>query len=69
MTYRPGRLVIRCTTDCHHIRGRNGDLLLDERYWLPVCRQCHDFIGEHGKIARNLGFVQDVNYRQSVTIV
>lgn len=64
MLYRPGRPVIRRTADCHHIRGRNGALLMDERYWLPVCRQCHDFITEHGKLARSLGFVQDVDYRQ-----
>ena len=33
----PGRPieVIRLASECHHIRGRNGDLLLDERYWLP----------------------------------
>jgi hypothetical protein len=59
MTYRPGRPVIRCTTDCHHMAGRLGAMLMDERYWLPVCRWCHDFIGEHGKLARALGFVQD----------
>jgi hypothetical protein len=65
LIYRPGRPVIRLTVDCHHIRGRNGELLLDERYWLPVCRWCHNFIGANGKLARALGFVEDVDYRSN----
>jgi hypothetical protein len=32
------------TTDIHHKQGREGDLLLDESKWLPVCRNCHDTI-------------------------
>lgn len=32
----------RKTTDNHHERGRLGPLLLDERYWRPCCRRCHD---------------------------
>lgn len=33
--------VKRPCSDNHHIRGKVGPLLLDERYWLPVCRTCH----------------------------
>lgn len=29
-------------TDIHHSRGRVGDMLLDERYWEPICRKCHE---------------------------
>jgi len=25
----------------HHMRGRIGSLLTDERYFLPVCPDCH----------------------------
>lgn len=32
---------------CHHMRGRIGALLLDERYWLPVCAVHHHWITEH----------------------
>lgn len=32
------------TEDCHHQKGRIGPLLLDQRYWLPVCRSCHNYI-------------------------
>ncbi len=31
-------------TDIHHLRGRAGQLLLDERYWLAVSRKAHDWI-------------------------
>lgn len=31
-------------TECHHQKGREGNRLLDERYWLPVCRSCHHYI-------------------------
>lgn len=55
--------VIRLADQCHHVRGRNGDLLLDERYWLPVCNSCHRWITEHGKLARKLGLSADVDYR------
>jgi hypothetical protein len=57
--------LIKRTTECHHIRGRNGWLLLDEKYWLPVCRSCHEWITLHGKEARQLGFSADVDYRTS----
>lgn len=30
--------------DVHHIRGRAGTLFLDARFWLAVCRPCHDDI-------------------------
>jgi hypothetical protein len=61
--YRPGRPIIKLASECHHIRGRNGELLLDERYWLPVCRKCHDWITLHGREARALGLSEDVDYR------
>jgi hypothetical protein len=56
--------VIRLASECHHMRGRNGDLLLDESWWLPVCRTCHDWITTHGKLARELGLIVDINYRE-----
>lgn len=51
------------TSDVHHKMGCEGDLLLDERYWMPVCRYCHDWIEDHGREARELGFVLDPDYR------
>lgn len=33
-------------TDVHHKKGRTNDLLLEKKYWLPVCRPCHNLITE-----------------------
>lgn len=44
------------STDVHHKAGRSGDLYLDKRYWLAVCRACHMWIETHPKEARELGY-------------
>lgn len=41
--------------DIHHARGRAGSLLLDQSYWIAVCRPCHDWIGRNPKEAVKLG--------------
>lgn len=46
----------KITTDVHHMRGRLGSNLMDERYWIAVCRNCHRWIEEHPKAAKKLGF-------------
>lgn len=42
------------TDDCHHQKKR-GDLLMVEKYWIPVCRACHQWIGDNSEEARNRG--------------
>lgn len=42
------------TRDCHHMKKR-GDLLMVEKYWLPVCGFCHDWIGRNSDEARKRG--------------
>lgn len=42
------------TRDCHHMKKR-GDLLMVEKYWLPVCGYCHDWIGRNSDEARKRG--------------
>lgn len=34
-------------TDIHHKKGRTGDLLLDPRFFIGVCRNCHRWIEEN----------------------
>lgn len=49
---------VGCThlaTDIHHRKGR-GKYLLDVETWLPVCRNCHRWIEEHPKEAKQAGF-------------
>ncbi len=49
------------TKDCHHMAGKEGKLLLDETWWLPVCRRCHDWIGDYSNAARELGLLAPKN--------
>ncbi len=44
-------------TQCHHKKGRNGALLLDERYWLPVSTAGHNEINSRPEWAREKGFI------------
>lgn len=50
------RLEIQ-TTDVHHRKGRDGKLLLDERYWLAVSRAGHEFIHANPNEARKHGWL------------
>lgn len=43
-------------TEIHHKAGRVGDLLNDERYWLPVSRKGHVEIELNPKWAKDMGF-------------
>ncbi len=44
-------------SDVHHTAGRTGKLLLDQNYWMAICRLCHDFIHNHVAIARQKGWL------------
>lgn len=44
-------------TDVHHSRGRAGSLLIDERFWIPVCRRAHNWIQANPERARALGLL------------
>lgn len=46
------------TSDVHHVRGRTGEWLMDERFWLPVCRRCHSWIHENPGDARKKGYLK-----------
>lgn len=53
------KLPNRCThhaTDVHHMKGRIGPLLTDTKFFLAVCRSCHDWIETHPEEAKELGF-------------
>lgn len=43
------------TEDIHHMAGKIGSMLLDEFYWLPVCRACHNWIEMNPLSAKKLG--------------
>jgi hypothetical protein len=43
-------------TEVHHQKGRIGDLLLDERFWLPVSQKAHDKITRESAWAEENGY-------------
>jgi len=45
-------------TEVHHINGRIGSLLTDERYFLAVSMEGHRWIHENVKEARSKGWIK-----------
>ena len=43
----------------HHMKGRIGELLLNEKYWLAVSAKGHDFIERNPKFAKKKGWSLD----------
>ena len=43
-------------TDLHHLAGRLGDTLTDKKYFMALCRTCHNKIEDGGKWVYELGF-------------
>lgn len=41
----------RIATELHHGKGKEGDLLLDERWWIPACANCHRKVTDESKKA------------------
>ncbi len=52
-------IFINCppATEIHHRKGRVGPLLMDETYWMAVCRYAHRQIHENPKIAKEKGYL------------
>lgn len=48
-------------TDIHHMKGKIGLLLNDTRFFLSVCRQCHDKIESNPNWAKENGYSLDRN--------
>lgn len=42
--------------DIHHVRGKLGSRFLDERYWLAVSRQGHQWIHDNEDEASKMGW-------------
>jgi len=40
----------------HHKKGREGNLLLEEKYWLAVNFKCHRHIEDHPYWAKQEGY-------------
>ena len=44
------------STDVHHMKGRSGDRLVDEEFFLAVCRSCHMEIENQPIWAKKMGY-------------
>lgn len=44
-------------TEVHHTNKRNGQRLNDQKYWLAVTREGHDWIHAHPKEAKEAGWL------------
>lgn len=42
----PGLCTTNATT-VQHLKGRVGDLFLDEAFWMPACWPCHQYADTH----------------------
>ncbi len=43
-------------TEVHHKMGRSGELLNEVKYWLPICRKCHEKVTIDSKWAIENGY-------------
>lgn len=44
------------TQGVHHTRGRIGELLRDQRFWVPACNCCNRYVEDHDRWARENGW-------------
>ena len=64
-----GKLCACCgdpASDVHHKLGRTNELLLEKKYWLPVCRPCHVLITTDTEYAIKNGYSLSRNKKQQV---
>lgn len=40
--------------DLHHKRGRTGRLLRCQEFWIPLCRDCHEWVHKNMEQARKM---------------
>ena len=43
-------------TEIHHKKGRSGDMLLDEEFWMAICHDHHRYITDHPTWAKENGY-------------
>ena len=53
----PGICVHKATT-VQHLKGRIGNLLLDESEWMPACWPCHSYADTHPEEAIEKGWAK-----------
>ena len=46
----------KTATDLHHKKGREGKLLTDKKFFMALCRSCHNKIEDGGEWVYEMGF-------------
>lgn len=46
------------STECHHVRGRGKEYMLDTSTWMALCSHHHDWCHHNDKEARELGYIK-----------
>ena len=57
-----GKCCAKCgkpATENHHSRGKLGELLMDEQFWIPMCRPCHRWVHDNIAKARKTKLICD----------
>ncbi len=54
----PSNVCTQPADDIHHLRGRRGKMLTDQRYWMFICRDHHRYIHDHAKESRQMGLLK-----------
>jgi hypothetical protein len=49
--------LVPLATDIHHLDGRTGERLNDDKKWLAACREQHQWTHAHPSEARKLGLL------------
>ncbi len=53
----PSNLCTSPADDIHHLKGRVGKMLNDQRYWTFLCRTHHRWIHDNARAARSMGLL------------
>jgi len=51
-------------TDIHHIKGRDGERLIESENFLALCRYCHEAVHDNPAEAKALGWSQSRHQRR-----
>lgn len=68
----PGKKCVRCGKDAecnHHKKGRENEMLLIVKFWLPTCLECHRWIELHPVEAKELGWSLSRTKKEGETLL
>jgi hypothetical protein len=55
--------------DLHHSRGRDRFNLMDERFWIALCRRHHNWVGDNPADAAKMGLLDMSGWRHKACLM